>query len=334
MYGGVQFMIKQVSLIIPFKSDKSEKEQLFTLLRGISNWKAVPNEIIIINTDLKQLSFPRDIELFAEQNSINFCIFHQERLYPGHARNIGIDNASNSLLAFLDTSTHPCNDWLLNGLNSINTNNFEGVWGTTFYQAEKFLAKIFRASTYGERPIQTLPGSILHKNIFKKCGLFIESTRAGEDADFMSRAKLHNLNICESKSLLNYDKLNKMRFKEIIKKWYRNYFHVASMPYFRAHKDIYFYGISFLAITVAYNWNRVFDPTGIENELFIPNVTKISVIVIFLAYLFLRGVLLPIRKGTPLKFIFPLNFILISFMSFLLDLTKTIAFVYSKFFKS
>ena len=327
-------MIKQVSLIIPFKSDKSEKEQLFTLLRGISNWKAVPNEIIIINTDRRQLSFPRDIELLAEQNSINFCIFHKERLYPGHARNIGIDNASNSLLAFLDTSTHPCNDWLFNGLNSINTNNFEGVWGTTFYQAEKFLAKIFRASTYGERPIQTLPGSILHKNIFKKCGLFIESTRAGEDADFMSRAKLHNLNICESKSLLNYDKLNKMRFKEIIKKWYRNYFHVASMPYFRAHKDIYFYGISFLAIIIAYNWNRVFDPTGIENELFIPNVTKISALIIFLAYLFIRGVLLPIRKGTPLKYIFPLNFILISFLSFILDLTKTIAFIYSKFFKS
>ena len=41
-------MIKSVSLIIPFKSDKSEKEKLFTLLRGISNWKAVPNEIIII----------------------------------------------------------------------------------------------------------------------------------------------------------------------------------------------------------------------------------------------------------------------------------------------
>jgi len=327
-------MVKPVSLIIPFKSDKSEKEQLFTLLRGISNWKAVPNEIIIINTDQKQLSFPRDIELFAEQQSINFCIFHQERLYPGHARNIGIGNASNSLLAFLDTSTHPCDDWLFNGLNSINTNNYEGVWGTTFYQAEKFLAKIFRASTYGEKPIQTLPGSILHKNVFKKCGLFIESTRAGEDADFMSRAKLHNLNICESKSLLNYDKLNKMRFKEIIKKWYRNYLHAASLPYFRAHKDIYFYGISFLAIIVAYNWNRVFDPTGIENELFIPNVTKISVLIIFLAYLSLRGVLLPIRKGTPLKFIFPLNFILISFMSFFLDLTKTIAFVYSKFFRS
>lgn len=327
-------MLKPVSLIIPFKSDKSEKEKLFTLLRGIPNWKEVSNEIIIINTDQKQLSFPSDIELFIKQHNINFCIFHQEGLYPGQARNIGIYNASNSLLAFLDTSTHPSNDWLSNGLHIINTNNYEGVWGKTYYQAKNFLPKIFRASTYGEKPIQTLPGSILHKNVFKKCGLFIESTRAGEDADFMSRAKLHNVNICESEIFLNYDKLDKISFKEIIKKWYRNYFHAASMPYLRAHKDIYFYGISFLAIIIAYNWNRVFDPTGIENDFFIPNVTKISILIIFLAYLFLRGVVLPIRKGTPLKFVFPLNFIFISLMSFFLDLTKTIAFGYSKFFRT
>ena len=327
-------MVKSVSLIIPFKSDHSEKEKLFTLLRGISNWEAAPNEILIINTDQKQLSFPNDIELFAEQNNINFCIFHHERLYPGHARNIGICNASNSLLAFLDTSTHPSNDWLLNGLHIINTNNYEGVWGKTNYQAEKFLPKIYRASTYGENPIETFPGSILHKNIFKKCGLFVESTRAGEDGDFMSRAKLHNVNVCESESFLNYDKLDRISFREIIRKWYRNYFHSASMPYIRAHKDIYFYGISFLGIIIAYNWNRVFDPTGIENELFIPNITKISIVLIFFAYLFLRGVMLPIRKDISLKFIFPLNFILISFMSFFLDLTKTLAFVYSKFFRS
>ena len=327
-------MVNTVSLIIPFKSDKSDKEKLFTLLKGISNWKTVPNEIIIINTDKNQLSLPNYIELLIKKLNINFSIYHQEGIYPGHARNIGIFNASNTLLAFLDTHTHPSNDWLSNGLNIISSNNCEGAWGKTYYQAEKFLAKIFRASTYGEKPIRTLPGSILHENIFNKCGLFIESTRAGEDADFMSRAKLHNLNICESDSFLNYDKLDKISTKDIIKKWYRNYFHVASMPYFRAHKDVYFYGISFLSIIVAYNWNRVFDPTGIENEFFIPNITKISVLLIFLAYLFLRGIFLPIRKGVSLKFIFPLNFLLISLMSFSLDLTKTIAFGYSKFFRT
>jgi hypothetical protein len=58
-------------------------------------------------------------------------------------------------------------------------------------------------------------GSIFHKNIFSKCGLFVESTRAGEDGDFMSRVKLHNVNICESESFLSYDKLDKISFKEI-----------------------------------------------------------------------------------------------------------------------
>ena len=135
-------MDRSVSLIIPFKSDKSEKEKLFTLLRGIPNWKVVPNEIIIINTDHKQLSFPSDIELFVKQHNFNLCIFHQERLYPGHARNIGINNASNSLLAFLDTSTHPSNDWLSNGLDIINTHNSEGVWGKTYYQAKNYLPKL------------------------------------------------------------------------------------------------------------------------------------------------------------------------------------------------
>ena len=327
-------MVRSVSLIIPFKSDKSEMEKLFTLLRGIPNWKEAPNEIIIINTDQKQLSVPSDIELLVQQHNLNLCIFHQYRLYPGHARNIGIYNASNSLLAFLDTSTHPSNDWLSNGLHIINTNSCQGVWGKTYYQAKNFLPKIFRASTFGNKPIKTLPGSILHKNVFTKCGLFIESTRAGEDADFMSRAKLHNLNISESEIFLNYDKLDKITFKEIIKKWYRNYFHSASLPYLRAHKDIYFYGISFLAIVIAYNWNRFFDPTGIQNKFFIPNVTKISILIICFAYLFLRGVLLPIRKGISLKFILPLNFILISLMSFFLDITKTLAFIYSKFFRT
>lgn len=321
-------MVKAVSLIIPFKS---EKNKLIILLGEIPNWKVAPNEIIIINTDQKQLSFPSDIEFFAKQHNINIRILHRERLYPGHARNIGISNASNPLLAFLDTSTHPCNDWLSNGLGVLDSYNYQGIWGKTYYQAENFLPKIFRAATYGQNPIQTLPGSILHINIFKKCGLFVESTRAGEDGDFMGRVELHNINMCQSEIFLSYDKLNQMSFVEIIKKWYRNHFNAASLPFFRAHKDIYFYCISFAAIVFAYNWNRVFDPTGLENSLFIPNITKISILLFFLVYVFLRGIYLPMRKGISLKFIFPLNFIFIAFCSGLLDFSKILAFTKAKF---
>ena len=106
------------------------------------------------------------------------------------------------------------------------------------------------------------------------------------------------------------------------------------MPYSRPHKDIYFYGISFVAIIIAYNWNRIVDPTGIENELFIPNITKISVILILFIYLNFRGIYLPLKKGSKLNTIFPFNFFIISFLSAILDLVKILAFAKSKFYKN
>ena len=321
-------MIKEVSLIVPNKSDE---DKLSILLSSIPDWKAIPNEIIIINTSSNKIFIPNDFESFYKDKNINFYIFQKKNMYPGGARNHGIKKATNSLLAFLDTSTHPSNDWLLSGLEIIENGNYEGIWGSTYYEANLFLSRIFRACTYGEKPIKTFPGSILHKDVFKKCGLFIEFTRAGEDGDFMSRMDLHNINIIKSKNFLKYDKLDRMNFTEIIKKWYRNYFHTAKMPYFRPHKDIYFYGISLVAVIAAYNWNRVVDPTGAENELFVANITKISILLIFLIYLYLRGIYLPLKKGANLKTVFPFNFLIISFISGILDLTKIFAFVKSKF---
>lgn len=323
-------MIREISLIIPNQDDE---EKLSKLLCSIPHWKIIPNEIIIINTSSDTFSIPKDFELLIEKSNIKFHLIHKKKIYPGHARNIGIGNASNLLLAFLDTSTHPFNNWLSDGMDIIDSNNYQIVWGKTYYQAENFLTKIFRACTYGEKPIKTLPGSIMHKNVFKICGLFVESTRAGEDGDFMSRVELHNINVTESKNFLNYEKLNQMSFFEILRKWYRNYFYTARLPYFRPHKDIYFYGISFTAIIIAYNWNRIVDPTGMENELFIPNITKISILLIFLIYIYLRGIYLPLKKGSNLKTIFPFNFFIISFLSAILDLAKILAFAKSKFHK-
>jgi len=321
-------MIKDISLIIPHKNDQ---DKLSILLSSILDWKVIPNEIIIINTSENEIFIPNDFRSFCKNNNIGFYKYQKKHMYPGGARNIGIKKASNSLLAFLDTSTHPGNEWLSYGLEIIENGDYDGVWGSTYYEASLFISRIFRACTYGERPIQTFPGSILNKDVFKNCGLFIESTRAGEDADFMSRVDLHNMNITKSEDFLKYDKLDRMSLKEVIKKWYRNYFHTAKMPYFRPHKDIYFYAVSLLAIIAAYNWNRIVDPTGIENELFVPNITKISILLIILFYLYLRGIYLPLKKGTNLKTIFPFNFIIISILSAILDLTKILAFAKSKF---
>lgn len=321
---------KAISLIIP---SKDSKKKLLELLRSISNWETIPNEIIIVDSSSKKLELPEDIKLFCKNSNIRLVVKNEKNLFPGHARNIGINNSSNSLLAFLDTSTHPNKNWLSSALNILEIEKSNGVWGNTYYEADTYLAKIIRACTYGAKPIKTFPGSIIKKNTFKKCGLFIESSRAGEDGDWMTRSSLHGINISNPKESLRYDELNNFTIKSLLKKWFRNYSFSSRLPHRRLQKDIYFYFISFITVIFAYNWNRVVASWQPDSIFFIPYITRISILLILVSYTFLRGILLPAKKGIDLNFIFPLNFILISVVSGLIDLTKAMAFGYSRFIK-
>ena len=323
-------MVKDVSLIIP--SQNAEKK-LLQLLSYISNWEIIPSEIIIIDSSLKKFLVPEDFELFIKKHSIKLLVIYKKNLYPGHARNIGIINSTNPLLAFLDTSTHPTKRWLASGLELMHINNSQGVWGNTYYQADSYISLIIRSCTFGARPIKTFPGSILNKSIFDRCGLFIESTRAGEDGDWMGRADFHNITLSTPEEFLNYDELNNTTLKKLLKKWFRNYSFSGRLSHSRAHKDFYFYIISFTAVLIAYNWNRVIASYQPDSIYFIPYITRASVLALFVIYMVLRGILIPRKKGVNFRFIFPINFIVISFMSFLIDLTKALAFGFSRFIK-
>ena len=312
-------MVREISLIIPCQNAEIKVHKL---LRSIQSWEIIPNEIILVDSSKNELSTPKDIKTFVKKFNIKLLIIHEKDLYPGHARNIGIKN-----------STKPSNEWLSSGLSIIKAQNSKGVWGSTFYQADTYTSKIFRACTFGVKPIKTFPGSILNKSIFNICGLFIETTRAGGDGDWMSRADLQRINISSPKEFLEYDQLNFMNITKLIKKWFRNYIHTAKLPFFSAHKSYYYYGVSFMAVLVAYNWNRVLAAWDRESIFFIPNITTISIISILIIYILMRGIILPRKKGVSIRFIFPINFIFIFLLSALLDLTKALAFAYSKFNK-
>lgn len=321
-------IIKDVSLIIPCQN---AEKQLLQLLRFIQNWAAIPNEIIIIDSSSEKFYPPEDLKLFTERLNIKLLVIYGDNLYPGHARNIGVVNATNSTLAFLDTSTHPNERWLSSGLNLMRANNSQGVWGSTYYQADYYMPQIIRACTFGARPIKTFPGSILGKNIFDRCGLFIESTRAGEDGDWMSRVDFHKITLPTPEEFLNYDELNYMTIKKLLKKWFRNYSFSGKLSHRRSQKDFYFYIISFVAVLTAYNWNRVVASYQPDSIYFIPYITRASVLGLLIIYIVLRGIAIPKKKGVNFTFIFPINFILISLMSFLIDLTKVLAFSFSRF---
>ena len=325
-----KFMIRDVSLIIP---SRNAEKNLFKLLRCIPDWDIIPKEIIIVDSSDDKLIIPNYFNIFVKNNNIKLSIIYGKSLYPGHARNIGINSSNNNLIAFLDTSTIPKRTWLSSGLEIVSTQNSAGVWGKTYYDADKFLAKIYRASTFGNKPIKTFPGSILKKNVFNRCGLFIETTRAGEDGDWISRSIVHGLNISITNEFLNYGELNEVNAQQILKKWFRNYTHSSQLPYSKAHKDFYYYGISFLAVLVAFNWNAVLASWDSESILYLPNITKISILILLISYILIRGIFIPRRKGVSLKFIFPINFIFISFFSGVLDFVKVLAFAFGKFKK-
>ena len=321
-------MIRPISLIIPSHNDASNLMQLLT---SITDWEMIPSEIIIVDSSDSQLLIPKDFVFFTQKLDIKILVLHEKNLHPGHARNIGINNATNHLVAFLDTSTYPTCKWLSTGLNKMNSLKPDGIWGNTYYNADTFISKNFRACTYGAKPIRTLPGSIFKKNVFNRCGLFIETTRAGEDGDWMSRADLQNINMATTKEFLSYNKLNHESLSYLVKKWFRNYVYGAKLPYIRAHKDYYYYVMSFIAVLLAFNWNRTVAAWDEESIFYIPSITKLSLLLVIIIYIFIRGIFIPRKKGINFGFIFPINFIFIAFLSGLLDLTKALAFAYSEF---
>ena len=84
-------MIRPISLIIPSHNDASN---LMQLLKSIPDWEIIPSEIIIVDSSDSQPLIPKDFVFFTQKLDIKILVLHEKNLYPGHARNIGINNAT------------------------------------------------------------------------------------------------------------------------------------------------------------------------------------------------------------------------------------------------
>ena len=78
----------------------------------------------------------------------------------------------------------------------------------------------------------------------------------------------------------------------------------------------------FILSVSVYYWNFYVVDWEEDSILFIPNITKIYVALVFAASFLYRGVLLPLKLGIKGGFIFPKNWIIIGFMGLSLDLIK------------
>ena len=320
-----------IALIIPHAD---EYDDLQSLLSSMQSWTKQANEIIVIDSSKKSEALSVDFEKFCSSNQINLIHHqHDNLIYPGHARNIGINISKSNLIAFLDVKTVPTKNWLSNNFEIIKNSSNDGVWGKTIYECSGNKQKIIRAATYGKLPIRTLPGSLIQRHCFAKAGLFVESVRAGEDGDWFNRAYLHRMNFEDHDNVeqLTYKLSNEVTYKNILLKWYRNNSYASPLPYLKPHKDIYFYLASILAVLIAYNWNNLFAAWDLNSVLYIPNITKITASIIFASYYLARSIIIPLQKGLIIKDLLPFSHFQIFILSFTLDLVKLTAFFSSAF---
>mgnify|MGYP001329423690 CR=1 FL=1 len=170
-----------ISIILP---THSLTDPIIETLNAINNQTFRPNEIIIIDS-CNSVKIQLIIENYT--SSIPIIYHWVPKAFPGHARNIGVNQAKNDVIAFLDSKTIPEKYWLSDYLNFFKIHKILFIQGKTYYLAENFFQNIIKSATFGNHSHNTLPGSLIQKSYFKKIGGFNQSLRAGEDQEFINK---------------------------------------------------------------------------------------------------------------------------------------------------
>jgi hypothetical protein len=313
-----------ISVIIP---SNHGHQDLMRIVDAVCCQTAKPTEIIIVDSSDQGFACPADIRALCADSSIRFIYEHRSHALPGHARNIGLGIANAELIAFIDVQTIPRPQWLEASLNLFAKHDSAGIWGATSFSAVSMFERLVRDGFYGVLPRKTLPGSVFRREVFDKAGQFIDWVRAGEDTEWMLRLELLRLPVVNSPSaLIEYVGLHVLGAKDLLKKWYRNYTASRDLPHFFPQKLLLWLVLFPLIILIAFNWNYLIADWHMDSSLYIGHVTKMAVILPPLAYVFARGILLPLRRGVGIWRLLPIRFVAITLICFMADVVKVLVF--------
>ena len=324
---------QDISVIIPTLDNP---EMVDKVISKLNNQTLLPQEIIIsdsssgdeIENIIRNKSSKIKVVYFRQGRAYPFDRFiikfksflfgkksidlqNKGRSYPYEASNLGAHEAKSEWLAFLDAPTIPNDSWLEDYCKIIKDKNVDIVFGVTKYLAISSFQQLLRASTYGRRGHETVPGTLIRKKDFIDSGGILEGVRSGGDIEWRNRIKLSYGWITPSENALTYSNLPTDLFAAA-KKFFIYQLHGARLNIQNKVKDVYLGILLILSAIVIPQWNGI---VGWEQSpLYLPYVTRyflIALIVVFLSTLFVNKVLL---RGLQ--------------NSFFLNTAKTIVFIF------
>jgi glycosyltransferase involved in cell wall biosynthesis len=316
---------QKLTIIIPSRNDRGF---LVKLLTELCKLPIACLELLIIDSSDAAESLPYDLDASLRQKFYQVNHVFSDTSSPGKSRNEGISLAQGDWLAFLDTKTIPNLLWVDLCKEAIGSDQMHGIWGKTRYLGNSRYANIIIASTYGFNELITVPGMIIKKEKFFQVGNFLPNLLAGEDTDWMLRLQQHNFSLNHPASkTIDYHGIAELSLLKIIKKWYQNYRACRSIDHLKDHRIIYLVFFNIIAFLIVFNWNATFAGWNTESKFFIPNISKITAVTMFLSYFFFRAIGLPLLRGCSLKFLFSGNLFFIFGLSIIIDCIKFIAFL-------
>jgi len=414
--------MSQISLVLPVFNQLTE---LKNLLKHLSDQSLKPDEVIIVDSS-DNLSVKRFIEkidldfeliyFYKPKNSTsrmksvfsNYWLFRKffsyfdfrdinsGRLYPSEATNFGASKASHKFIALIDVCTIPEKDWLYESYKRLNEEGVEVVFGSTIYNSNGLIQSWIKASTFGNNPIESNPGTLMEARVIKENPL-IEGVRAGADIEWRPRIKKLFSFSSAKKNSLKYNNLSNSLF-QTMKKFFEYQLHASSIRVQINYKDLIF-SVSLIFLTlvifkwntylgwllfipnflkvfllscnffilmlllikrfnkkyfqdmnltftektgkylllvtlffVSYRWNAIFASWAETSIFYIPHITKIYLLALFLISIIYRGIVFPIRNGYKLTELLPINFFPIGFVGFMLDISKLPGFIIGSIF--
>ena len=206
-----------LSIIIPIFNDASYLEETLRKidLEDIED----RTELVLVDSSSDDSAFLVVSEFRLKRPSVQIIYEKIEPSFAGRSMNKGIQLSSGKFLGFLDTKTIPTEDWPNGHLEILRDSEVGVVFGTTEYEASTKFQQLLKAASYGNILHESVPGSVLKKEVFNSTGLFSPNLRSSYDIEWKNKVKQFALFKTPDFRTILYSKLPK-NFIDAAKKYF------------------------------------------------------------------------------------------------------------------